>query len=180
MSAKLNRLGWLMLALLFLLTGVGVGVYYFWINTHPNSQSTTIQCDKGDKVPNQQPKDGKVKGASLADFTPPKKAAYLTCIDYVVGTGAAVTSTKNTVTVLYVGALASDGVIFDDSLDSGQPLTIGLDQVITGWGDGLQGMKVGGFRRLFIPAQYGYGAQAQTGIPANSDLVFDIRLLDVK
>ncbi len=140
-----------------------------------------IQCASGSgHPPNQQPKNGKVKGAQLADFKPGKKIDYVSCIDYKVGTGKEIRSSTATVTVKYVGALASDGTIFDSSFDSGQPLTIQLTQVIQGWGDGLQGMKAGGFRRIFIPAQYGYGTQSVPGIPPNSDLVFDVQLLDVK
>lgn len=180
MSTK-QRIAWLLITVLFVVTGLGVGVYAFWANTHPpKPEDSYIKCQKGAKAPNQQPLDGKVEGAKLADFNPPKKASYLTCIDYVVGTGATVTSAQATVTVQYVGALASNGVIFDSSFDTGQPLTIQLIQVIKGWGEGLLGMKVGGMRRLFIPAQYGYGQQALQGIPANSDLVFDVRLVNVK
>ena len=168
------------MTLLFVVTGLGVGLYAFWVNTHPSAQSDVIKCAKGAKEPNQQPLNGKVKGAKLADFKPPQKVPYLTCTDYKAGTGATISSTSATVSVQYVGALASNGVIFDDSFDGGQPLSIQLSQVIQGWSNGLQGMKVGGMRRLFIPSQYGYGPQGQNGIPANADLVFDVKLLSVK
>lgn len=181
---KLRRAGWILLVVLFLITGLGVGVYAFLNNTGGSkSSSNYIQCAKGAKEPNQQPgKNGKVKGAQLADFTPlaGKHVSYLSCTDFKVGSGVTVTSANQTVTVLYVGATTANGTIFDSSYDSGQPLSITLSQVIVGWGNGLLGMKVGGMRRLFIPAQYGYGAQAAPGIPPNSDLVFDIQLISVK
>ncbi len=181
MRDRLHRFVWLFLAILFVVTALGVGVYAFWINTHGGgTQSNVIQCAKGSgKPPNQQPKNGKVKGAQLADYKPGKKIDYLSCIDYKTGTGAAV-QTTSTVTVKYVGALASTGEIFDSSFDTGQPLTIQLTQVIQGWSNGLEGMKVGGIRRLFIPSQYGYGPQAIPGIPPNSDLVFDVQLVSIK
>ena len=62
----------------------------------------------------------------------------------------------------------------------GEPITFGLIQVIKGWTEALQLMKVGGKMKLFIPPELGYGNSARPGIPANSVLVFDVELLDVK
>ena len=101
--------------------------------------------------------------------------------DLVIGTGV---EAKNgsTVTVHYVGTLL-DGTKFDSSRDRGTPFTftIGAGQVIAGWEQGISGMKVGGKRRLKIPPDLAYGNQAVGGvIPANSTLLFEIELLDVK
>jgi FKBP-type peptidyl-prolyl cis-trans isomerase len=87
----------------------------------------------------------------------------------------------DTVTVDYTGAVAATGVIFQSSKDTGQPVSFSLDGVIKGWTDGLPGMKVGGTRRLIIPAGQAYGANppAGSGIPANAPLVFDITLYKV-
>ena len=98
--------------------------------------------------------------------------------DIVVGTGATVTA-SDTITADYVGALVSTGVIFDASANHGGPQTFPLSGVIPGWTNGIPGMKVGGSRRLLIPAALAYGAQAQTGIPANSDLVFDVTVTKI-
>ena len=78
----------------------------------------------------------------------------------------------------WTGAVAATGAIFQSSLDTGEPVSFGLDQVITGWRDGLVGMKVGGTRRLLIPADQAYGANppSGSGIPANAALVFDVTL----
>ena len=181
MREKARRLGWLALAVLFVVTGLGVGVYAFWVNTHPSSNSNVISCAKGGAVPAQKPgSSGKLFGAKLANFNPPVKVSYIHCTDYKVGSGAMVQS-SSTVSVQYVGALAADGFIFDSSFDRSQPFTTTLDQVIAGWGVGMQGMQPGGIRRIFIPAQYGYGVQGSPPlIPANSDLVFDVQLLSVK
>lgn len=105
----------------------------------------------------------------------------LTASDSVIGTGAEATPGK-TVTVNYVGML-SNGQVFDASASHGQPFsfTLGAGQVIKGWDQGIVGMKVGGKRRLIIPADLAYGNQAVGGvIPANATLIFDVELLQVQ
>lgn len=180
MHEFLKRGGWIFLALLFIITALGVGVYAFVVNTHSNSNSQYITCSNK-SVGQQKPgKNGKYQGAKLVGFTPVKHVDYVSCQDIKVGTGATATS-ASTVTATYTGALATSGVIFQSSLDSGQPFTASLQSgVIPGWTAGIPGMKVGGMRRIFIPAQYAYGNQAVAGIPPNSDLVFDVTLLAVK
>src|ERR1035437_8770453 len=100
--------------------------------------------------------------------------------DEIVGTGVEVKS-GDTVTVNYLGTL-TDGTKFDSSYDRNQPFTtqIGVGQVIQGWDKGIIGMKVGGKRKLIIPAALGYGSQATGSIPANSTLIFEVELLSVK
>ena len=95
------------------------------------------------------------------------------------GTGASPLAT-NQVTVHYTGTLLN-GKKFDSSVDRGQPATFGLNQVIKGWTEGLQLMKVGGKTKFIIPPALGYGANGAGGvIPPNAWLVFDVELLDVK
>ncbi|MEO7364417.1 MAG: FKBP-type peptidyl-prolyl cis-trans isomerase, partial [Candidatus Saccharimonadales bacterium] len=96
------------------------------------------------------------------------------------GTGAEV-KTGDSVTVDYTGAVAATGIIFQSSLDSGQPASFPLANVIKGWQEGVPGMKVGGTRRLLIPAALAYGPNPPggSGIPANADLVFDITLRSI-
>jgi len=180
MHEFLKRGGWMFLAILFIVTALGVGIYAFVVNTHPNTQSSNyITCAK-ESVGQQKPgKDGKYQGASLVGFTPVKHVDFVKCQDLKVGNGATATA-NSTITATYTGALASTGKIFQSSLDSGQPFTTPLNQVIQGWQAAIPGMKVGGTRRMLIPAQYAYGSAAQAGIPANSDLVFDVTLLAVK
>lgn len=101
--------------------------------------------------------------------------------DAEVGTGAEAVAGK-AVTVNYTGWL-TDGTKFDSSVDSGQPFTfnLGAGEVIPGWDEGVAGMKVGGKRRLIIPAAMAYGEAGAGGvIPPNATLVFDVELLDVK
>lgn len=117
-----------------------------------------------------------LEGTKLANFTPVATVPELQIIDITEGTGDVVPEGA-TITAHYTGALAADGTIFQSSHDFGRAITFGLDQVIAGWTHGVPGMKVGGVRRLVIPAAQAYGAQSPSAnIPPNSDLVFDIEL----
>jgi len=116
----------------------------------------------------------------MDDFTPVDKVTELTKIDLREGTGEEVQSGA-TITAHYTGAVAATGKVFQSSKDFGRPISFGLSQVIKGWTDGVPGMKVGGVRRLLIPADQAYGASPPpgSGIPANGDLVFDIELVKI-
>ncbi len=107
--------------------------------------------------------------------------------DTVPGSGAEA-KPGNRVQVHYTGWLYDPtapnnrGKKFDSSKDRGQPFSFGLGQgeVIRGWDEGVQGMKVGGTRVLTIPAEMGYGARGAGGvIPPNATLVFEVELLGV-
>lgn len=107
-------------------------------------------------------------------------------VDTKVGDGQ-VARANNRVTVHYTGWLKGlygvPGKKFDSSRDSNQPFqfVLGNGQVIAGWDEGVQGMRVGGTRKLIIPAALGYGARgAGAAIPPNATLLFDVELLDVK
>lgn len=122
----------------------------------------------------------KYEGTKLADFTPLDTVEKLEIHDIEVGTGAVVPKGA-TITAHYTGALCKNGIIFQSSHDFGDAITFGLDQVVKGWTEGVPGMKVGGMRRLIIPSEMAYGsARAASNIPPNSDLVFDIELVDIK
>jgi FKBP-type peptidyl-prolyl cis-trans isomerase len=120
------------------------------------------------------------EGNKLHDFEPRSEAVKeLEIVDVEVGTGEEAKAGA-TITAHYTGALVKNGIIFQSSFDFGQPATFGLDQVIAGWTRGVPGMKVGGTRRLIIPAEQAYGASSPSrNIPANSDLVFDIDLVAI-
>ena len=104
----------------------------------------------------------------------------LTIEDTALGEGAAAAPGR-TVSVHYSGWLAG-GRKFDSSRDRGEPFEfeLGAGQVIPGWDEGVQGMKVGGKRTLTIPPHLGYGARGVgNAIPPNATLVFEVELLSV-
>jgi FKBP-type peptidyl-prolyl cis-trans isomerase FkpA len=85
---------------------------------------------------------------------------------------------SDTVKVHYRGTL-TDGTLFDSSYDRGQPATFGLNQVISGWTEGLQLMKPGAKFQFAIPPDLGYGVNGPNTIPPNSVLLFDVELLEI-
>lgn len=101
--------------------------------------------------------------------------------DVTVGRGTEATPGRR-VTVHYTGTLM-EGTKFDSSRDRNEPFafTLGQGEVIPGWDEGVKGMRVGGTRRLTIPARLAYGSRSPgAGIPANAALKFDVELLGVE
>jgi FKBP-type peptidyl-prolyl cis-trans isomerase FkpA len=108
--------------------------------------------------------------------------AALTLTDTVVGTGP-VAATGTTATVTYTGWLYSaTAVNFKGrQFDTGTfTFKLGAGSVISGFDQGVAGMKVGGARTMLVPSTLGYGASGTTGIPANSGLVFEVKLTAVQ
>lgn len=173
MARKRDRAFALVGAVTFLFTSFGLSLAVIWqmyqdSHAKTNTSSTSTQTTTN---------SNKLEGTKLQNFTPVAHVDALQTIDTTVGTGDAV-KPGDTVTVDYTGAVAATGVVFQSSLDSGQPVSFSLSQVIAGWTNGIPGMKVGGTRRLLIPAAQAYGANppSGSGIPANADLVFDVTL----
>lgn len=108
------------------------------------------------------------------------QASELLIEDITVGTGAEATAGR-LATVHYTGWL-TNGVQFDSSLSRNKPyqFIVGAGDVIAGWDQGVAGMKVGGKRKLTIPAELAYGNRAVGAIPAGSTLVFEVELLEVQ
>ncbi|ATB66897.1 FKBP-type peptidyl-prolyl cis-trans isomerase [Pseudomonas mosselii] len=106
-------------------------------------------------------------------------SSELQIIDLQEGDGKAVVKGA-LITTQYRGTLA-DGSEFDSSWSRGKPFqcVIGTGRVIKGWDQGLMGMRVGGKRKLLVPAHLGYGERPVGSIPPNSDLTFEIELLEV-
>lgn len=111
----------------------------------------------------------------LATMTKLASGVYIK--DNVIGTGEAV-SGNPTVRFYYSGYLAS-GAQFDSNVGQQQPLEYELARLIVGFTSGLQGMQVGGKRRLIIPSALAYGAVGQGPVPPNANLVFDIELVGI-
>jgi FKBP-type peptidyl-prolyl cis-trans isomerase len=107
--------------------------------------------------------------------------------DVKVGTGNEFTNSDKPVElgdqvyVRYTGKLLN-GTVFDSNQGNGKPpyeFIVGIGAVIKGWDQGLQGMRIGGIRKLEVPSDLAYGDRGNDTIPANSDLFFEVTLLDV-
>jgi len=108
-------------------------------------------------------------------------ATGLGYVEIAEGTGAQ-PKTGDSVSVHYTGWLKS-GQKFDSSRDRGEPLEfkVGRGQVIKGWDEGVGSMKVGGKRKLIIPAHLGYGDRGAAGvIPPGATLIFEVELVGIK
>lgn len=108
-------------------------------------------------------------------------ASGLQYVDLVVGSGREAHAGETAI-VHYTGKL-TNGTQFDSSKDRNQPFPfrLGAGHVIKGWDEGVEGMKIGGIRKLVIPPQLGYGSRgAGTAIPPHSTLIFEVELLDLR
>ncbi len=196
-SEKAQRVGIILIGLIFLASTIGVVVYSIIDNNNKQEQieainnATDDQNNPTKEQANVEPitcttdtslnytASPPLKDKPLPNFTPTDKIPELACITIVPGSGDATVKSTDTVTVNYTGALAKNGNVFESSLDSGQSATFPLSGVIPGWTQGLPGMKVGETRRVLIPSALGYGASGSGTIPANSDLVFDVTLIKI-
>lgn len=190
MASKSSRVAALLLALLFFVTTVGLSgmvLWQMWKDGQTKKQTADISkalndAQKQDQSTTTKKEGAKMQGTQLQNFTPMDKVDELKIEDVQVGTGEEV-KPGATVTAHYTGAVVKTGKIFQSSHDQpgDKPIEFGLTQVIPGWTEGVPGMKVGGKRRLTIPAAKAYGEQSPSpDIPANADLVFDIELTAVK
>lgn len=172
------------IAFVFLATAIASTGLIVW-QIQQDNKNAKLQQEATDAINKQNgttptPQEGKLEGTKLADFTPnDARVTELQVIDLKEGTGDPVKA-GGTVTAHYTGALVKTGVIFQSSKDTGQPFTAPLSNLIKGWQEGIPNMKPGGIRRLVIPAAQAYGSNAQGGIPADSDLVFDIELVSAQ
>ena len=141
-------------------------------------------CSQKETAPTDIKKSGDSvmeKGAGVQSEKMVKTPTGLQYEDLVAGSGAS-PSPGNKVTVHYTGWL-TDGRKFDSSVDRNEPFVfqIGAGQVIQGWDEGVMSMKIGGKRKLIIPANLGYGTAGAGGvIPPNATLVFEVILLDIR
>ncbi len=172
--------------ILFFILLIGIGAYF--VNKIPSGQNPNQLSQNSESFDNINSSDS---GETLgAETSPSPKAIILNnqkmedklkIEDEVVGTGAEAVAGKK-ITVNYTGTL-TDGTKFDSSLNPGRTpfsFTLGAGEVIQGWDQGFAGMKVGGKRKLTIPASLGYGSQDMGTIPPNSTLIFDVELLKVE
>lgn len=173
--------------LTLLVAGVVVAALFygaFYFETHNDlSRYAAGFATVEDEVTAQAEASTSADIASVFDKTTPMTTpqSSLKIEDKKIGDGVEARA-GDLITVNYLGTLL-DGTKFDSSYDRGTPftLTLGAGQVIKGWDQGLLGMKVGGKRKLTIPADLAYGAQSPSPlIPVNSTLVFEVELLKVE
>jgi peptidyl-prolyl cis-trans isomerase A (cyclophilin A) len=137
------------------------------------------QANAAKKVAEQEAKAKEAAQLALKQFESGKTTA--SGLKYIIineGTGATPTATSN-VKVHYTGTFI-DGKVFDSSVQRGQPIDFGLNQVIKGWGEGVQLMKEGAKFKFYIPYNLAYGEQGAGGvIPPKTDLIFEVELLKI-
>lgn len=145
------------------------------VNEDFGKKEETKSEEKSDKKSDAKAEDG--KKSESKEVTTESGLKY---IDLVVGTGES-PKMGDTVVVHYTGTL-TDGTKFDSSVDRGEPAEFRLGEVIEGWNEGLQTMKVGGKRKLTIPPKLGYSDNPPpgSGIPPGATLLFEVELLDIK
>lgn len=150
----------------------------------PKKEETPVKSDKKVQFAKNL-EQGPTGSAEKAKAEPAKSALGVKTVqgvkidDKKIGSGPACKKGAR-VGMRYIGKLV-DGKVFDSN-KSGKPFSfkLGAGEVIKGWDIGIAGMAVGGERRLTIPAHLAYGSKAQPGIPGNSTLVFDVKLLEIK
>lgn len=151
----------------------------------PNMASNDISLNPGAGSDSGQPSaEAMLDPATFSQYDKYKNDRAALFADLNVGNGAELTANKKAA-VYYKGWLA-DGKLFDmsraDEKGELQPFifTLGAHQVIAGWEQALEGMKVGGVRFVIVPPAAGYGVQGQGSIPGNSVLIFQVQLLAVE
>ncbi|MGB0468872.1 MAG: FKBP-type peptidyl-prolyl cis-trans isomerase [Pontibacterium sp.] len=143
-------------------------VVFFIKRSRDNKQQAAQNITAGDQfLMENKDKDGVITTASGLQYQVLK-----------AGTGTVHPRASDRVKVHYHGTLL-DGRIFDSSIDRGEPIEFGLNQVIAGWTEGLQLMVTGEKTRLFIPGQLAYGNSSAGIITPGSTLIFDVELLAI-
>lgn len=177
--AKTARVSSFLLALIMLVSSFGV-IYLAIRQTKDQEKNDAALNEAINQETTKKDNGSTSEGKMLDNFTPTtEKITELKIEDIKVGEGTAATE-NSTITAHYTGALVATGKIFQSSKDTGQPFTSPLSGLINGWKAGIPGMKTGGIRRLTIPSAQAYGEKGSGTIPPNSDLVFDIELIEVK
>lgn len=166
-------------AILFLVTGSALTIMVIWDTVHNKDTTASTNTATTCTVSSVE-----VAGSTIEAPEVYKPSAALSAVettDLTAGSGE-VAKAGDCLIMKYYGTLASDGTKFDEDFTTTAALQfkLGAKQVITGWDEGVAGMKVGGIRRIAIPYAKAYGDTAQGAIPAKSDLVFVVKLLEIK
>jgi len=156
------------LKIVYLIIVVGAVVFFYMQYSARTKGSMTENAEKGQLFleSNSQLEDVKTTASGL-------QYQVLT-----VGTGTVHPKASDRVKVHYHGTL-TDGMVFDSSVDRGEPIEFGLNQVIKGWTEGVQLMVVGEKTRFVIPSNLAYGNRSAGAIGPGSVLVFEVELLGI-
>jgi peptidylprolyl isomerase len=178
----------LTIALIFLITTLATSVLVVMAIVNENKQANTLTETTGN-TEIAQPDDSCTIGSETDQEVLPvpeiyKPAGDVTTLektDLQPGSGDEIKA-GDCVIAKYYGTLASNGEKFDENFTEpvGLIFNVGTGTVISGWDEGIVGMKVGGTRRLVIPSDMAYGANGSGTIPANADLVFVVKVTGVK
>lgn len=186
MAKPHQRVFALVAALLFLASSIAFSVFVLWEMRKSGDQSANTDLSSIEEQLNQQDQcqigqdSGEPKQVPET-FRPEGDVTELQVTDLTAGSGDSVEA-GDCLLVKYHGTLASSGEKFDGNFDQPAVLRVPIGQgsVIKGWDEGLIGMKEGGVRRLVIPSELAYGEQEGGSIPANSDLVFVVELIEIE
>lgn len=152
---------------LVIIIAIALVIYFSWrFKQNKTASLEHIQAGEAFLATNSQ-----LQGVTTTD-------SGLQIAQLIAGTGNQHPSANSKVKVHYHGTLI-DGTVFDSSVDRGEPIEFGLNQVIKGWTEGLQLMVIGEKARLVIPHTLAYGTQNAGAIPGGSTLIFDVELLEI-
>lgn len=189
MAKTTTRIFAFVIAVLFLITTIGFSGVVVWTIFKDNKEAKKIQSDQtaADNLARKKEActfSGQIEGQAKSlpqAFIPAGPVKELKTTDLKVGDGDQV-DVDDCLLVKYHGTLAKDGIYFDGNFDKPALLRFlfGAGNVIKGWDQGLVGMRVGGLRRLEIPAELAYGSQAAGSVPANADLIFVVELVKIQ
>jgi peptidylprolyl isomerase len=179
----------LTIALIFLVTTLATSVFVVMAIIQDSKKKDPVDITQTDKATSEADSakcaiDSVTGQATLPVpevFKPTGDVTALATTDLEPGTGATIKA-GDCIIAKYYGTLATSGEKFDENFtsDGGLVLQVGVGSVIPGWDEGIVGMKVGGTRRLVIPSDKAYGEQGSGAIPANADLVFVVKVTEVK
>jgi peptidylprolyl isomerase len=150
-----------------LLIVIALAIFYFTRNSNSKKIAVENNAIGNDFLSTNKTAEGVTETASGLQYQILHK-----------GEGSEKPKASSRVKVHYHGTLL-DGTIFDSSVERGEPISFGLNQVINGWTEGLQLMVVGDKFKFFIPSQLGYGNRAAGKITPGSLLIFEVELLDI-